>query len=1761
MFNKFFFFSSFIFSLILCEHSYTIINDSPIEHKLNESNKLSISVHYNGSKKYISLKAQSDKFFPYILFCKKKNCDKRSDAYLVSDRLTETQYLYVEKSDLINYNAFFLIYTKEDKFIGKIKIETSDNIIIPRDASYSFFVEKTDFSNSFEIPRLNNENQDENAVMTFSINTPFKCDFSCKYKTKDGESVLEEIFDFEQGYIITFKEPELKNEAKYICDVKNKEPNNFIIFTSKKYIGTSTTRFYNFYPNSKAIEGILKSGLLNEECFMAIPPKRIEEKSSFALSLTLFTGKAHISLRNSANQTTMVYKLNSYNNEFRIEYEKLYDQNTYFCVTKDENYLRHVIYSLQLIDLFSDFKRADFYSPQMHNLFYQRQTPGKKVVFFYHTKRSNKNDVYTHYYLRVIRGFVDVYIHTCEDFPNCKYDIDNVDKIKNSYNVFNVNNIYYGKFLSSIEQSPISSNQNLFIVACKSNRSCIYETLIYNSHDEIRLKPFIRFSKYSIAKEIDIFKFKIDENDIEKVIVSLYCDSGDVKLSHLPQTENTNYKMKTNFLINKQEIIYSSLQSFIYEFKVMVSSIKNSFYSIEYRIFKKGNNTVSLFQGASFLETIYNDEEGTKSIYIRHNPRNRPNACFQTFFYGLNCKFSIERETYNSSTKEITNNNYFGIDIISNHTETIDEDYKIKLLKYKVKLESMDDIEQYDNIPCMFYVSTLANSYIKELRSSLLYRDRDFLISENIIYNIKLNKKNKGMRFVYPNTNNNQYIFIQFNKEDKEEISVVILCNKIIINKGIIISYSRMITLEKNIISGICNPNELCKILIDITSNDDIKDLEINFSFNLKTESQTPIYVKKGLMKIDSIPGNSLMFYYTDIGKREEGEVIVNFDRGYGNIYGKLVDKTFIDKKNGDWMGFITFPRKNDSDLLDFENDAKKIVYTSKNTEICNNSCFLLITVINPVDSYFKTKILYDISLIFRSINEDLYEDQYIEIMFDKFIVGKLFAAYKKELYHYYNFKIPNDTDKILIEQQNDICDIFVKKGISIEGKNKKYSPTGINNIYEISGEKYKKGDYFSLKIGLNVNQNYFKTVYIFRVRVPEKEIDLIPVNSDQNTLCKYIDFKKMCYYVIFNHGNKKKFYIHAYQSNLSSKITLYISKISEKLINDNDIEKIKNFLPTEKSKNSEKNLRTDTYIDNIDPSEYILVGVNSNKLGIITLLSTFQKELNSLNVDSSAYQLIYLEQNDNINLNFPQNDVFMIKFISIEGSGIIKIKNLKEQFELKSNNDFFVAITSLSDPISIETNYNLGFYVYYEFRGDFNFEEIEFGRSGHFYYSDSQFFLTYYCKIPETIEDIDIVFTIKNYYINEEKNETNIINNKFFKIKGMIIEYDQILEKRKQPKITPKNKTIEGEFEPSLNIMKLKFNKTFIEKAKKGNNYFYITLEKSENINIEYSTILTEYTVFPSKIKENVAPYNQYYFGNLTNENNARAKFILKKNSLEDLFMKIEFATNNDKIQLDISETNFEDGVIKNKIDFTINEKHGKKIGILSIKENINEVYLYVYSKSNPGPNQFTFKYLTSTSKNHFYEFSFNGDIKCNKIGNENKLELTVGKVKFAGNDIIISKLIPVTYYISVIPHKDIKKRNPKIISLLNENITKVYKKYTNGENDQISIILNNFPTDKKYDIIINAIIHEPVFEILYYNYIENPYKYRSPSSNYILIALILIIIAILIVIIIKYLRMKGEKDDYKKQIDQLSLAFGTNADNQLNNNEPEIGFNKLKN
>ena len=55
--------------------------------------------------------------------------------------------------------------------------------------------------------------------------------------------------------------------------------------------------------------------------------------------------------------------------------------------------------------------------------------------------------------------------------------------------------------------------------------------------------------------------------------------------------------------------------------------------------------------------------------------------------------------------------------------------------------------------------------------------------------------------------------------------------------------------------------------------------------------------------------GNNTQYYYTDLGKGEEGEILVNYHRGSGRLYGKIVQKNIEKPEEGaNWREMYKFP-------------------------------------------------------------------------------------------------------------------------------------------------------------------------------------------------------------------------------------------------------------------------------------------------------------------------------------------------------------------------------------------------------------------------------------------------------------------------------------------------------------------------------------------------------------------------------------------------------------------------------------------------------------------------------------------------------------------------------------------------------------------------------------------------------------------------------------------------------------------------------------
>ncbi len=85
-----------------------------------------------------------------------------------------------------------------------------------------------------------------------------------------------------------------------------------------------------------------------------------------------------------------------------------------------------------------------------------------------------------------------------------------------------------------------------------------------------------------------------------------------------------------------------------------------------------------------------------------------------------------------------------------------------------------------------------------------------------------------------------------------------------------------------------------------------------------------------------------------------------------------------------------------------------------------------------------------------------------------------------------------------------------------------------------------------------------------------------------------------------------------------------------------------------------------------------------------------------------------------------------------------------------------------------------------------------------------------------------------------------------------------------------------------------------------------------------------------------------------------------------------------------------------------------------------------------------------------------------------------------------------------------------------MNETVHKIYTKVYDGEQDKIHMNLTDFPKDKEYIIIINAITNEDSNEIFYYNITKNPMgieeKKEPPKNTRTLKAVIIILIIIIV-------------------------------------------------
>ena len=1761
------------------------------------------------NKKYLKISTiVSDPLYPAIIAFHKAKISRQEDATLLEDKQYGDISLYIPK-ELIVDNVYLNITCYASNNPYNIEIEESDYIEIGRDDSYTYYTNKNNDFNYFKISRNNTDSKsgdlgNEKSIMTFFINGNNDIEASISYVKKGNENPFYEDFvDTPHGKIVTFDEDkyEYNEDYYYLVKIKSKV-GDYLIFGSRS-IGDRTSRADRvnlIVPNSKAVDGYINPKFLTRECFNIEPFEEIKKEDYFIINIISYTHNIKYYFIDKDNgKIDQDFEQGNIKDEIAIKLFYKDEIQRYFCISSI-NGGEEVKYNVQVTDFFRQINRPDIYSPQLGGYIYTRYVPAGKIVYFTHARRAKFRNL--NFNLKTISGIPKMYFVYCNSFPDCNYNKQLLEDEKNTKVIgrpHDVNGMFtYSLINLDTNFKYIDNEQYLMVVACNGVRDCVFETSIFSDNDVQILKDGGKYYQYAMEGDEDQYTFTITDKLKGSIIINLETFSGDTEFIMEDSDMPKNVKKTVFYASNKEIYEFTPTKNdgtLEGEYKFSIKGVLNSYYVVDYSTFK---NDVYLDSGIMTLESmVYKDS--VKHIYIK-NKRVNETQGLVTNFFSLNCIISVLRVNKKEKVINIPRNAYYLQDAITPE----DDVYGDLIYHYMVTVQKIDSLYYDDDEKCLFYVNALEMDSDEDHKD---YKDRQIVVPENIQMNVNLNTKIRGIKYLYPHSAKTGNILLDINLSDENPVEVwVSFENSLTIHKynigrsrNIVIpeNYFRTNSTEESGRIPCPNNKEVCNVIIELFSKDNEKLAEgIDIELSIKSNETIPVYVRKGLLREDIVIGDRIQYYFTDIKQGEKGDIFVNFNRGSGLVWAKLLPKT--DESSEEqyaWMGKYKLPLEDDEENLYYDSYTKMLSYTSDQTQVCENECYLIIGVKNNLKELVGTQefFVYEVSVIIRNKKDDV--TQVINVPADEYIVGNIPFNSVKSYYNYYSFYVPATSKKLLIEFQSQMCNLLINEGEKKPTDDEYdfiFLSTGKNTIFEINindehfvGRNLQslKGLNFTIAVGAEDFDSIYTSLYTMKFRTPKADFpEIIQTNSDQNTLCysKKEDNSNLCYFIIDirSWNTIQNIYLHAYGEHGSE-----IKAMAANLVEGDDLDtwdksKILNELlpkPGNGQFNAEEYEPDHLLVPfiEIQNDQYLLITVQTDKDTIVTFLSTFYTYVKEIFPNPSTNTLFYLDRQEKINFTFPNNQNYLVHVVSVDNNGYVKIGDDYSHY-IRANHDEFALALNDELQVSVTTTEKngFGFYVYYENRPTENFDKVEFGKTQTMYYEKTDFPLIFYSEIPKDIienkNDVDIIINFKNFSYIDDIYDTD--DNDLFQISALIIDKTTVLEKKRNRRINPglKGDAILGKYDLSVRVGKVHIDYKQIEEydAHNDDKFLYIVVAKrSTNL---YKKIINEISILSSNSVTKSAPTQQYIFGSLTKDKPMN-KYLIKKDEFEDKIINLEFSTNGD-VTFTINPYSNKDNdneLYKNNTRLTSSKYVGGKV--------IAEFSCSTEEKSTSNEDGFILS-VFPTNKNHEvkevklsnyifkYVSSINPlpdySIKSNKIDFEldkdNTLHLYVPPL-LKGNN-----FIPATYFTKLIKKSEnTLKENLNTIGFTETKTFVVYKdgiwnedskKYIerNG-NKYIHISIFHYKKDLPYILSIIAMSNEQNREYYSYNIIDNPLNVKlssgmSGGTVALIVILIFILIGVMGLIAFVYFKMKKANADLRQKVESISFA-GENKDDLL--------------
>ena len=135
-------------------------------------------------------------------------------------------------------------------------------------------------------------------------------------------------------------------------------------------------------------------------------------------------------------------------------------------------------------------------------------------------------------------------------------------------------------------------------------------------------------------------------------------------------------------------------------------------------------------------------------------------------------------------------------------------------------------------------------------------------------------------------------------------------------------------------------------LTLELFSNMDLGGSIVPVEVSLTTGRGTPIMLPKGVLIRGGFNDNTTTYYYLEIAKEEEGEIVLDFKRGSGIMFAKMVSKDDVVVGPKAWREKLILPTENDHDKeLEYNYATQKIKYKKSYTEKCGGICFIIVGV------------------------------------------------------------------------------------------------------------------------------------------------------------------------------------------------------------------------------------------------------------------------------------------------------------------------------------------------------------------------------------------------------------------------------------------------------------------------------------------------------------------------------------------------------------------------------------------------------------------------------------------------------------------------------------------------------------------------------------------------------------------------------------------------------------------------------------------------